>query len=247
MDWTPFLWFAVALAALLWLQRSIHRHLQGLALLALGDREAAVWLYALPLLPGVILHETSHALSGIALGARVRQISVVQARSGGSIQLGFVALEETGLVRTLIIGLAPLIAGCVAILLIGHLGLGLGGAGTALTEGDWATAWGELIAATRARNAWVWAYLIFAISNTMLPSRSDMRAWPILALFLAMAAGVVALFKLGPSLAPLATGVLRWLTAVCALTLAVDSPFALFIFLAEQALARLKGVRLEYR
>jgi len=247
MNWAPFIWFAVALSGLLLMERWIHRHLQGVALLTVGDREAAVWLYALPLLPGVILHEASHALSGLAVGARVERISIMPARVEGRIQLGFVSLEAAGLLQTIIIGLAPLVAGCIALLLIGYLALGLGEAGAALTHGNWAAAWGDLIEATRARNAWVWAYLIFAISNTMLPSSSDMRAWPVMLLFLGGVAGLVALLGLGPSLAATLGVALRWLAAVFALTLAIDAPFALAIFLVEQVLSRLRGVRLEYR
>ncbi|MFN3762081.1 MAG: M50 family metallopeptidase [Anaerolineae bacterium] len=247
MDIYALLWFAAALVALLRLERWIHRHLQGVALLTVGDREIAVWLYALPLLPGVILHELSHALAAYLLGARVGRVSLLPVRQGDRIQLGFVPVERTGPLRTALIGLAPLLAGCLVLVLIGHLGLGLGPVGAALAGADWRGAWAHLRSVARAPDAGVWIYLAFAVSNTMLPSRSDMRAWPVLALFFALVVGPVLLLDLGPTLAAPLSATLRWLAAACTLTALVDLPFVLLIFLLERALGRLKGVRVEYR
>ncbi len=247
MDIYALLWFAAALVALLRLERWIHQHLQGVALLTVGDREVAVWLYALPLLPGVILHELSHALAAYLLGARVGRVSVLPVRQGDRIQLGFVPVEQTGPLRTALIGLAPLLAGCLALVLIGHLGLGLGPVGAALAGADWRGAWERLLRTLGARDAAVWVYLAFAVSNTMLPSRSDMRAWPVLALFFALVVGLVLLLDLGPTLAVPLSATLRWLAVACTLTALVDLPFVLLIFLLEWALSRLKGVRVEYR
>jgi hypothetical protein len=247
MDWIPFLWFAGALVLLLLLERWIHRHLQGVALLLTGDPEAAVLLYALPLLPGVALHEISHALAGRLMGVQVGRISLLPARSKGRIQLGFVPVEETGPLRTAVIGLAPLVTGCLALLLIGYRGLRLDAMGTALAAADWPGALEGLRQAIRSPDAWVWAYLVFAISNTMLPSRSDMRAWPAMALFLAIVAGLVFLLGLGPQLlGPLATA-LRWLAVACGLTLLMDLPFALAILGIEKGVERARGIKVEYR
>jgi hypothetical protein len=247
MDWIPFLWFAGALIALVLLERWIHRHLQGATLLLTGDPEAAVLLYALPLLPGVVLHEVSHALMGLLVGARVGRISILPARSEGRIQLGFVPVEATGPVRTALIGLAPLITGCLVLLMIGSRGLRLGAMSAALAAGDWAGALAGLDQAIQAPDAGVWAYLCFAISNTMLPSRSDMRAWPIIIIFLALVAGVVFLLGLGPSLVGPLSDALRWLAVACGLTFLIDLPFAGLIFGLEKLLERVKGMKVEYQ
>jgi hypothetical protein len=247
MSWIPFVCFAGTLIALVILERWIHRHLQGAALLLTGDPELAVFLYALPLLPGVVLHEVSHAFAGLLVGARVGRISILPARSEGRIQLGFVPVEATGPVRTALIGLAPLVTGCLVLLLIGARGLRLGSVSTALAGGDWAGALAGLELAIHAPDAGVWAYLCFAISNTMLPSRSDMRAWPILVIFLALVAAAAFLLGLGPSLVePLSNG-LRWLAVACGLTFLVDLPFAGLILGAEKVLERVKGMKVEYQ
>lgn len=242
---SPLLWLAIALVPLLLLERWIHRHLQGVALLLVNDPEVAVWLYALPLLPGVVLHEVSHALAGRLLGVRVGRISLRPARTGGRIQLGFVPVERTGPLRTALIGLAPLLVGCLALLLIGFWGLRLGPAGQALASGDGAALWAGLQQALHAPDAWVWAYLAFAVANTMLPSRSDMRAWPVVLLFLLLVA--LAVGASGNALDGPLSSALRWLAVACGLTVLVDLPFALLILGAEKGLERARGVRVEYR
>jgi hypothetical protein len=130
--WTPLLWLAATLALLLLIERWIHRHLQGVMLLLTGDPDIAVVLYALPLLPGIFVHELSHALAAILLGARVGRISIRPKRTGQRVQLGFVPVEKTDVVRASLIGLAPLLVGSGVILLIGYWVFDLGTLGGAL-------------------------------------------------------------------------------------------------------------------
>ncbi|HHE72373.1 MAG TPA: hypothetical protein ENL34_08860, partial [Chloroflexi bacterium] len=79
---------AITLALLLWADRWLHRHLQGLMLLLTGDEELALWLYAIVLFPGVVLHELSHALMARLVGTRIGRIHVLPRRVGKRIQLG---------------------------------------------------------------------------------------------------------------------------------------------------------------
>lgn len=250
MDWTPLFWLAAALALLLLAERWIHRHLQGFMLLLTGDREMAVVLYALPLLPGIVIHELSHALAALLLGVQVGRISIRPKRAGQRIQLGFVPVERTDAVRASLIGLAPLLTGSAAILLIGYQALDLGAVGAALAAGDWASLTGGMQAAMGATNFWLWVYLIFAIGNTMLPSRADRQSWPPVLLFLLLIGVLVGVTGLGQQVVESAAGALnaalRWLALMCTLAAAVDLPFVLTIALAEKLLGQIKGVRVEY-
>ena len=250
MNWVPLLWLAATLAPLFVIERWIHRHMQGVALLLTGDREIAVVLYALPLLPGVIIHELSHALTGMLLGVKVGRISIRPKVKGQRIQLGVVPVEKVDAVRASLIGLAPLLTGSSAILLIGYRILGLDTLGLALAANDWGNLAAGLLRALKAADAWLWAYVIFTVSNTMLPSRADRQAWVPLFLFLLLLAGLVWVTGFGPALVeglvePVATA-LRWLTAMCALTIAIDLPFILLIVLVERLLERIKGVQVTY-
>jgi hypothetical protein len=250
MDWTPLLWLATTLVLLLLIERWIHRHLQGVMLLLTGDPEIAVVLYAVPLLPGVILHEFSHALAAILVGVRVGRISIRPKRAGQRIQLGFVPVEKTDVVRASLIGLAPLLAGSSATLLIGYWVFGIGAVGAALATGDWTNVTAGLQGTLKAPDAWIWAYVIFAVSNTMLPSRADRQAWAPVILFLLLIGVVVWAVGLGPaiveSLSESLTTALRWLATMCTLTIAVDLPFVLLLALGEKVLGRVKGMQVEY-
>jgi hypothetical protein len=251
MDWTLLLWLAVTLAILLLIERWIHRHMQGVMLLLTGDAEVAVTLYALPLLPGIALHELSHALAAILLGVRVGRISIRPKRTGQRIQLGFVPVERTDAVRASLIGLAPLVVGSIAILLIGYSLLGLQAIGGAMLAGNWRGLLTEFPAALQTPDAWLWAYVVFTISNTMLPSGADRQAWPPLILFLLLAGLLIWIAGLGPavvnSLSGFLTLALHWLAAICVITIVIDLPFVLLIASGEKLLERMKGWQVDYQ
>jgi hypothetical protein len=251
MNWAPFLWLAATLGLLLLIERWIHRHLQGVMLLLTIDPEMAMVLYALPLLPGIILHEASHAVMAILLGARIGRISIRPKLVGQRIQLGFVPVEETDAMRASLIGLAPLLVGSGVILLIGYAAFGIDTLGSALVAGDWVKVVNGLVGMLEASDAWIWAYVIFAVGNTMLPSRADRQAWLPVILFLVLALALIWIAGFGPTVVanlsePLVVA-LYWLAMICTLTLIVDAPFALAIALAERLLERLRGFRVEYQ
>ena len=107
----PFLWVAIALLILVLMQRWIHTHLHGLSLLLTGKPDRALYLYALILFPGVLLHELSHWVTARLLGVRTGSFSILPKRQpGGSIQLGYVEYYKSKTldpVRESLIGGAP--------------------------------------------------------------------------------------------------------------------------------------------
>ena len=251
MNLTPFLWLAMTLGLLLLVERWIHRHLQGVMLLLTGTPEVALMLYALPLFPGILLHEMSHAVAAILLGVRVGKMSLRPKLADRRIQLGFVPVEETDAVRSSLIGLAPLLVGSAAILLIGYGVFDLGSLGDAIAQGDWSGGLGNLVGMLNAPDVWFWAYTLFAIGNTMLPSQADRQSWAPIVLFLVLLIMLIWVAGFGPSILahlsdPLTTG-LNWLALMCTMTLIVDLPFVLTIVLAEKVLEQIRGCRVEYQ
>ena len=251
MDWTLLFWLAVTLVILLFVERWVHRHLQGVMLLITGDHKLAAVLYALPLLPGIALHELSHAVAATLLMVKVGRISIRPKRTGRRIQLGFVPVEKTDVVRASLIGLAPLLTGCGVILLIGYRIFGVDAVSAAFAAGNWPTLLAEVRRALAAPDAWVWAYVIFTVSNTMMPSQADRQTWATVMLFLILAGIAIWSAGWGPVVVaclsrPVAVA-LRWLITVCALTVAVDLPFALLIALTEKLLERVKGWQVDYQ
>lgn len=251
MSWIPLLGLAVTLALLLLVERWIHRHLQGTMMLLTGDREIAVILYALPLMPGILLHETSHALMAKLLGVRVGRVSVRPKLADRRIQLGFVPVEETDAVRASLIGLAPLLTGSGVILLIGYSFFGIGGLHEAFVDGAWTSLITHFGGMVKTPDVWLWAYLIFAVSNTMLPSQSDREPWTPIVLFLLLLAALAWLAGLGPTIIERLAGPLnlatRWLAVTYGFTMIADLPFVVLILLVEWVLGRMKGMRVEYK
>lgn len=243
--------FFTVLALLLWADRWLHRHLQGVMLLLTNDQEIALWLYAIALLPGVALHELSHALVAAILGVQIGRINILPRKVGKRIQLGFVPVEETDFIRASLIGAAPLIFGGLAVVLLGSLVFGTPAVVAALSAGDWLVALEGLGDAFHAPDAWLWAYIVFAVSNTMLPSRSDVHAWPVLAGVLILLTGGVLLVGGGAVLlngfGHLLTMAVRWIVLLGGSTMLVNVPFFALIFLTQKLLEHLKGIQLEYR
>jgi hypothetical protein len=193
----PFLWVAVSLPVLLLLQRWIHSHLHGVSLLATGRPEWAVIVYAIVLFPGVLLHELSHWLVATLLGVRTGNFSLLPRRQpNGTLQLGYVEYYKgrtLGPIRESLIGGAPLFTGTALILLVGFHIFGVTGLAAAVQTGDIDIMAAALTELFQTPYILLWIYLIFAVSNAMLPSRSDRRAWRAFVLLM-IVAGVVLYF-----------------------------------------------------
>ncbi len=245
------LWLVAAFLPLLLLERYIHRHLQGVWLLLFRSPDVATVLYALVMLPGVLLHEASHWVMATLLGARTGRFSVIPERlPDGTLRLGFVETEATDFFREALIGAAPLIAGALAVSLIGNGLLGAGPVGEALARGDLEALARNVLAFGAAPDAWVWIYLLFTVSNSMLPSASDRRAWLPLLVFGLVLAGVLAYVGLGTLVLDFVVGpvdaAIRVLAAAFTIAVALDLAVAPILWLLERGLMRVTGLRVEY-
>lgn len=248
-----FIWFALAFPVLLLFQRWIHQHLRGLALLITNKQNWAIILYALILFPGVLLHELSHWFTALLLGVRTGAISLIpKPGRDGSIQLGYVEYyrgSNLGPIRESFIGGAPLIAGTTAILLIAFHIFGFGNLATAIESGDidqFTLALGQLFTTP---DFLLWLYLIFAVSNAMMPSASDRKAWP--AFLVVVGALLLVLFMVDGELVvrglsrPVST-LFGFLATAFSLAIGVDFVFMIVIALVEQFISRIRGVELVY-
>jgi hypothetical protein len=184
-------WLAAAFLAMFALGRWIDRHVQSLAYLVSGSQAAAVWALFLLFAPGTFLHELSHLAMALALGVPTGRF-VVWPMPGedGGLRLGSVEVAQTDLIRSSLIGVAPLVAGTAATGLIGSL-LGLDALGGALAGGRWAAAWQALGALASSPAAWPWVYLVFVVAYRMLPSPADRKPFAPVLVFLAVLSAIV--------------------------------------------------------
>jgi Zn-dependent protease len=243
--------FVIAFGALLLLERLAHRMLQEVALLVTGHADVAVFLYSIPLLPGVALHELSHAVMARLLGVKVRSLTLIpQRQKGGAVRLGAVEVLRSDNLRASLIGGAPLLSGLVALGLIGWLAFNGAALTSAIEKGDVNALAAQLIATTRVADALVWFYLIFAVANSMMPSASDTQAWPPVIGVMAVIVGVVVVIG-GAGVvqtlkAPLSF-TLRWLAAALAITACVDVAVIGILWMLARLLERISNRRIEYK
>ena len=246
-EWTPLLWLIATLLPLFLTKSWINRHIQGLGLLLFGDSKVAMIVYFLLLLPGIIVHEVSHWLVATLLGVKTGKISLGPAsKPRGQMRFGSVSVAKADPLRDSLIGLAPLIGGSIAILLIAGLAFGI----EPLSRLPLSQVPAKILAYARAPDAWLWLYLIFAISNAMLPSEADRRPWPSLLIFVAL---VVALSyfigwvpRLPEGMKPLILHGVDRLSYAFGLTLLVDAIFMAIIYVLEGIAGGIAGKRVEY-
>ncbi len=251
---TPLFWAIIALIGLLFLQRWIHTHLHGLSLLLTGHPERAVIVYALVLLPGVFLHELSHWLAATFLGVRTGSFSILpRQQADGSIQLGYVEYYRGRTLdpaRESVIGGAPLIMGTAVILLIGLKIFNVTELAAAAQSGQAESLTAALAQLYRTPDFLVWLYLIFAIANGMMPSKSDRRAWPAFIVAMIVLAGIVYLLglsdKVMAGLAHPVSLMFSYLGLAFSLAIGVDLFFMGIIALLEMIVSRAKGVSVVY-
>ena len=245
------LWLSLSLFPLVFFERWMHRHLQGVGLLLFRHEDIALAIYSLIMLPGVVVHEGSHWLTATFLGVRTGRFSLIPERMpNGALRLGYVETEKVDIVREALIGAAPLVVGAAAIIFVGYARLGVGPVGNALARGDLLETIVTLQAMTRAADFWLWLYLIFTVSNSMLPSASDRRTWLPVVVVVVLLGGVLVYAGFGSLLMNALLGpmdaALRALALAFTITVCLNLCLAPFIWLAEQGLMRVTGLKVQY-
>lgn len=172
-------WLLILTGPLLIFQRSLHRELQTIFYILTRKPGLAIGLFSILFFPGVLLHEGSHFGMAKLLGVRTGRVSLIPRpiNGGKKLQLGFVETVSSGALRDTLIGAAPLITGGILVAYIGLIRLDLGPLWTTILQGSSANFDQILTGLPGQADFWLWFYLAFVISSTMLPSASDRQAW----------------------------------------------------------------------
>ena len=246
----PFFLLGVSLLLLLPVQRQLHRHLQGLLYLIVRRPSVALFLYSILFLPGVALHEASHWVTAKLLRVRTRAFSLLPQKQGEKVRFGYVETDPTDPIRAALIGLAPLFVGSAA---MGFLALDFLGFRDVISVAGGSPLLGlqrgvEQLATTP--DLLLWLYLVFTISNTMLPSAADRAAWfPALGLAAALSLGALALGfgdAAAAYAAPWIEAVASNLTAIFTITAALDLVLLIPVLLMEKLIGRILGAEIVY-
>ena len=201
--------FLLLLLTLAWLSRQISLIIQLLIYQLTRSQDAPTVAIFLVFLPGVIIHEAAHWSVARLLGLKTGKFRVWPKRQGRHIGLGSVSVQSKGAFTDSLVGLAPLVIGTVVVTLVGGRIFGAYDVTESLAAGRYL---GALIAFRHALgqpDGALWAYLLFAVANAMMPSAADREpAKPIL-LYSVLA--VTLYILLGLPLTPVASFMV-WLT-----------------------------------
>jgi hypothetical protein len=133
------------------------------------------------------------------LGVHTGRFSLIpRPLPGGQLQLGYVETEQTDWVRASLVGAAPLISGGLLVGFLANYQMHLPLLWNFLQNGQLTLFWMGLSSLPSLPNFWIWFFLTFVISSTMLPSNSDRHSWLPLGLVLIILFGSAILLGAGP-------------------------------------------------
>ncbi len=243
-------WTVLCLLALVFIQRKLHWEIQAFFLLLTRRPGVALGIFSFLFFPGVLLHEASHFLMARLLFVRTGRFSLLpKLLPNGHLRLGYVETGKSDPLRDSLIGAAPLVAGGLAVTYVAAAHLGLDAVTQSAFAGIWSDFWAGLSLLTGEPDFWVWFYLAFAISSTMLPSASDRQSWLSLGLIITTLVGLAVLAGAGPwmvaKLAPGLNQFLRGLAAVFAISVALQGLLLLPFWLARALISRMTGLHVQ--
>lgn len=242
-----FVWFVLSLLPLIWLQRLLHHEIQAVFLILTRDARFTMVAFQIIFLPGVFLHEASHFLLAKILRVPTGRFSVIpRALPDGRLQLGYVETAKSDIVRDSLIGAAPLITGTLFVAFVAIYKLEMRVLWDVLRNGQLNLFWMGIGALPRVQDFYLWLYLTFVVSSTMMPSESDRHAWLELIVSVIVVFGIALLVGAGPwmlsNVAPRVSTFLSSVAVIFGLSAILHTLLILPIALAHRVLARLTGV-----
>lgn len=159
--------FFLELFALFLLSRNFSSHFSNFIHQVTKNKHITIYIMAIILFPGTIIHELSHFLMAIILFVPVTNIAFLPRLQNDKLILGQVSVQKTDPIRRLLIGASPVVMGVILIYSFFYF----------LT--------------TYASLSFFWTivilcYLSFTVGNTMFSSEKDMEGALELSIFLVL-------------------------------------------------------------
>ncbi len=141
--------------------------------------------YYLLMFPGILLHELSHFVTARVLGIKVTdfRLGPRKRKNSNSIELGSVSVYSGGTIRDSLVGVAPFAAGTAVLLLVSYIVFDVGTLGRIWNAEGWNGFFRTVRTMPQTPDFWLWLYLIFTVSNAMMPSRADRKPWLLASLY----------------------------------------------------------------
>ncbi|MGE5642630.1 MAG: hypothetical protein ACM3Y8_06420 [Byssovorax cruenta] len=240
-------WFILMLVPLILLQRLLHREIQAVFLILTRDPRITMGIFSFIFLPGVFLHELSHFIMAKILGVRTGRFSLFpQSLPDGRLQLGYVETTRSDIVRDSLIGAAPLIVGTLFVAYVAVYRFEMRVLWDVLRNGQLNLFWMGLRALPGVGDFYLWFYLVFAVSSTMMPSESDRHAWLELVVSVGVLLAIILLLGAGPwmvsTLAPRISNFFGFVAVIFGVSSFVHILLILPTALIHRISARMTGV-----
>lgn len=184
---TPWLVVAVLFYALRQLEVWLHQHIFKVGWLVTKQYQTTTILYYAFFLPGIILNQLVFWLAAGFLNVSAdRTIAWPEKQEIGELKLDFIRLSKNvSPLRFAIISTAPLLVGMIA---VWHIANNILNVPLFLAEANRGGFLVNISTAlshfTNAPDFWIWVYLAFTISNTMMPNFANLRGWRIVLLII---------------------------------------------------------------
>ena len=205
-------------------------------------------------MPGVFLHELSYWLTAGILNIQAKSsLKWPEPQEIAELDLSFVELSKNASpVKLALITLAPIITGLVTVWFIANNVLNFNDFFMTLGTGELADVADAVRGLASAPDFWLWIYLLFAISNTMIPKLTNLRGlrWVLIA------AGIilVLLFLIGAgsqiifgTLAQPLTNAVNLLSATFVVIIGIDLLFVILLGTVEAIIERITGHSATFR
>jgi hypothetical protein len=169
-----------------------------------------------------------------------------QSLPDGRLQLGYVETARSDIVRDSLIGAAPLIVGTLFVAYVAIDRFEMRILWDVFRNGQLNLFWMGIRALPNVRDFYLWFYLVFVVSSTMMPSESDRHAWLALLISIGVLFSISLLLGAGPwllsNLAPRISNFLGFVAVIFGLSNFVHILLILPTALIHKFLARLTGL-----
>jgi hypothetical protein len=247
----PWLTLLAIVAPLVYAERWIHQHMYGIGYLITLDKARATTVYYLFFFPGVFLHEAIQWLAAGVLNVPVKKLNPrPQAQDNGTIRYDFVTIEKTTRLKAMMIGGLPFILAALGVYYISTSILDLHTILDAFGAGDIRDIGSATREALNTPDFWLWMYLLFTISNGMIPTKDDREGWWLIL----GAVGVVSLafliigfdqFLTETFTGPVHDG-LQLVNTALLTVLGIDLAAIFVLGMIEDTLERVRGQKMDY-
>ncbi len=240
-------WWILGLTALWFMQRVLHREIQIIFLILSRNASFTMGAFAFIFLPGVFLHELSHYLMARILGVRTGRFSLIpRPLPNGKLLLGYVETVRSDYLRDSLVGAAPMIVGSLVVAYLSVYQLKLVVLWDTFRNGQMDLFFMGLGMLPSVPYFWLWLWLAFVISSSMMPSESDRFAWLPLAMVLGVVVALALLAGVGPLmleyLAPPLNDFLRGSALILLVSVVVHIVFFLPLLLIHRLLSKVTGL-----